>query len=148
MKKFKIGFLAIVAMSFAVASNIEIKVETKRFALGPEDCFLPSVSSDGKYVCSDNLIDVVASDCTIAQAKFDDDTSTPFHLYGLNTSGFIESGNIQTTCNGDDKFCCFTVKEDTNPLAKFCTPFEPKQPTIAIGVTTKYWIIDEVYCKP
>jgi hypothetical protein len=143
MKRFKLGFLAVLAiaaMSFTVADNTGM---FKKFSVDENDCFVPSGSTQGKSSCISTAVNIDVNTCATATASY-----VGLHLFALDQASFIESG-IQTSaaCPGGPVFCCFNVVVDNSPLLT-CLPNNPNQPTITIGTgTAKRYKVGTIRCK-
>lgn len=139
MKRFKIGFLAVIAiaaMSFTVAENTGA---FKSDARAIEKCY---------RVISDKLT------CTSATQNFVDNTTAcpPANLalaklWAVNSALIYNSvdGAEPTDCSGiKTDFCCVTVVVDDQP----CT--SPAQPTFNLdgtGILKPYKIVSS-FCRP
>jgi hypothetical protein len=142
MKKNKLGFLAVIAMtamSFTVLDQADI---LNKFTLDDTDCFLPSFASQGKISCTGRSINLALTTCNTAIANY-----SLLHLFAIDQSTFLESQNISSNCPGGSIFCCFTITQDNNPLLT-CLPTSPNQPLISInGGIAKRYKVNTIFCK-
>jgi hypothetical protein len=144
MKRFKISFLAVIAvaaMSFTIASHEGAFKKNTLKRAAETDCFLPSISSDGKDACSNTKTAFNTTSCTTASNNYPGK-----HVFDLVQGGSIAAANITTTCPGGNTFCCFTVTTDAAPLTN-CSPTNPNQPQITIGTHTRFYAVDQIFCK-
>jgi hypothetical protein len=138
MKRFKIGFLAIIAlaaMSFTVADNVRLFKSKNVKTVGPEDCFTPSGSA----------LKVRGSNCTtettITSSTNCSNISVGDHVWGISTSAFFESGYTETeVCPGSGKFCCLNLVSDDN----VCTDPDPSQPVL---FSTDEYEVASIECR-
>lgn len=136
MKRFKIGFLALIAvlaMSFTVASH-EGAFKTKK-VLAETDCFLPTINQIRAADCNSTLNPLTTTTtCNAAQAYVGG------HIFQLTASNAIPSEEVEETCpDPQDFFCCAFLEEDDQPCSG--------QQAFDIGAGAKLYRIASVRCK-
>lgn len=151
MQRFKLSFLAIVAisaMSFTVVSNVKPTNVGLDLVLDDSDCFIPSVNSKVRINCSSELISLQPTSCANAKANYGP-PAVPFrHLWALDTPGFIESNVDDIACpDNSGDFCCFNIEIDFNPSLE-CEGTVNDQPQIAIPAfgTLRYYRVKGIRC--
>lgn len=151
MKRLKISFLAIVAiaaMSFTVASNVKPTNDGGARTLDDTDCFLPNSGSQIKKVCEGSIVNLEPTTCVLAKLNYGPPAAGTFHLYGLVTTGFIESNVDQQVCpDNSGEFCCFNIVVDNAPLDCPGTANDQPQFTIPAGGTARFYKVSEIRCK-